>query len=294
MNKARQIATLQQVPLFVVVLASMTSFGLLVVHAMIGWQLWLVTVLILLAWSPIFVRITLALYHRYRWLALFFVLLVGQSVHFVEHIAQVIQIHLLGFDVSQAHGIIGQLDLEWTHFLFDAAWAPLCVYTLLVIYRKSNPWLWVLAGVAGWHAAEHVAIMRVYLGWASWQGSFLWTGIVGSPGLLASGGAIGGGLPLSRPDLHFIYNAIEETLILIAYVHQVDQLPGLSGVGDRATGWRDGNKMSLLHPQVDGVHVAPHTIGDHGAGVPACGLGNDPVPLVQADGQGRGAELGLQ
>lgn len=243
MKEARHIATLHQVPLFAVVLASMTSFGLLVIHArMMGWQLWLVAVLILLAWSPIFVRITLALYRHDRWLALLFVLLVGQSVHFVEHITQVIQIHLLGFDVSQAHGIIGQLDLEWTHFLFDAGWVPICVYTLLVIYRKSNPWLWMLAVVVGWHAAEHVAIMRVYLGWASWQGSFLWTGIVGSPGLLASGGAIGGGLPLSRPDLHFIYNAIEETLILIAYMHQVDQLPGLSGDGELAIAGRLRNR----------------------------------------------------
>jgi hypothetical protein len=131
-----------------------TSFVLLVIHARVmEWRLWLVTVLILLAWSPIFVRITLALYRQYRWLALFFVLLVGQSVHFVEHIAQVIQVHLLGFNVSQAHGIIGQLDLEWTHFFFDAGWVPLCVYTLLVIYRKTNPWLWGLAAVVGWHAA---------------------------------------------------------------------------------------------------------------------------------------------
>lgn len=37
--------------------------------------------------------------------------------------------------------------------------------------------------------------------------------------------SIGGGLPLSRPDLHFIYNAMEEALILIACVHQVDRLP---------------------------------------------------------------------
>jgi hypothetical protein len=54
---------------------------------------------------------------------------------------------------------------------------------------------------------------------------YLRTGIVGSPGLLASGGAISGGLPLTRPDLHFFYNLIEETLIVIAYLHQVRQLP---------------------------------------------------------------------
>ncbi len=228
---ARHITSLHPVPLYAVVLASITSFGLLVIH-MMGWQLWLVALLILLVWSPIFVRTTSALYRQYRWLAFFFVLLVAQSVHFMEHIAQMVQIHLLGVSTSQAHGIIGMLDFEWVHFLFDAGWVPICVYTLFVIYRKSNPWLWILAVVATWHAFEHVAIMSVYLR----------TGIVGSPGLLARGGAIAGGLPLIRADLHFIYNLIEETLIIIAYVHQVKQLPGL------AIGERVDNKKSL--PQV--------------------------------------------
>jgi hypothetical protein len=183
-----------------------------------GWQLWLVAILILLTWSPIFVRTTIALYRRYGWLAFFFVLLVAQSVHFTEHIAQMIQIHILGLMGSQAHGIIGVLDFEWTHFLFDALWVPICVYTLFVVFRKSNPWLWVLVPVVTWHGIEHIAIMSVYLR----------TGIVGSPGLLARGGAIGGGLPLTRPDLHFFYNLIEETFIVIAYFHQVKQLPDVS------------------------------------------------------------------
>jgi hypothetical protein len=55
---------------------------------------------------------------------------------------------------------------------------------------------------------------------------YLRTGIVGSPGLLAHGGAIAGGLPLIRPDLHFLYNLIEETLILIAYTYQLKHLQG--------------------------------------------------------------------
>src|SRR6266853_5438278 len=210
---ARHIISLHPVPLYAVVLASITSFLLLVIHLM-GWQLWLVALLILLAWSPIFYYTTRALYRNYRWLAFFFVLLVAQSVHFTEHIAQMIQIHLLGLSGIQAHGIIGMLDLEWVHFIFDAVWVPLCVYILLFVYRKNNPWLLVLAVIVTWHALEHVAIMSVYLR----------TDIVGSPGLLAHGGAIAGGLPLIRPDLHFLYNLLEETLILIAYTYQLKHL----------------------------------------------------------------------
>src|SRR5258708_13007024 len=115
---ARHIISLHPVPLYAVVLASITSFVLLLIH-MMGGQLWIVALLILLAWSPIFVRVTLTLYRRYRWLAFFFVLLIAQSVHFTEHIAQMIQIHLLGLSSIQAHGIIAILHFKWVHFIFD-------------------------------------------------------------------------------------------------------------------------------------------------------------------------------
>ena len=206
----RHIVSSDSIPLYAIVAASLISLSLLVIH-MIGMDLWKVALLILFAWLPIFVVKTREIYRQYRWLAFFFVLLIAQSVHFTEHIAQMIQIHLLGLSGMQAHGIIGMLDLEWVHFIFDAGWVPICVYILLFVYRKSNPWLWVLGVIVTWHAFEHVVIMSYYLR----------TGIVGSPGLLAHGGIIAGGLALIRPDLHFLYNLIEETLILIAYAYQV-------------------------------------------------------------------------
>ena len=210
----KHIISFHSVPLYAIVLAFLISTGLLMMH-MLGMDLWKVALLILLAWLPICVVKTKAIYRQYRWLAFFFVLLIAQSVHFTEHLAQMVQIHLLGLSGSQAHGIIGMLDLEWVHFAFDACWVPICAYTLLFVYRKSNPWLWVLAVIVTWHAIEHIAIMSFYLR----------TGIVGSPGLLAHGGAIAGGLPLIRPDLHFLYNLAEETLILIAYIYQLKRLP---------------------------------------------------------------------
>ncbi len=210
----KHILSLDSLPLYAIVAASLISLCLLVIH-MFGMDLWKVALLILLAWLPIFVLKTKEIYRHYHWLAFFFVLLIAQSVHFTEHIAQMIQIHLLGLSGMQAHGIIGMLDLEWVHFIFDAGWVPVCVYTLLLVYRKSNPWLWILAVIVTWHALEHFTIMSFYPR----------TGIEGSPGLLAHGGAIAGGLPLSRPDLHFLYNLVEEMLILIAYMYQLKQLP---------------------------------------------------------------------
>jgi hypothetical protein len=213
----KHIVSSNSIPLFAIVVASLISFSLLVIH-FIGMDLWKVALLILMAWLPIFIIKTREIYRQYRWLAFFFVLLIAQSVHFTEHIAQMIQIHLLGLSGLQAHGIIGMLDLEWVHFIFDAGWVPICVYILLFVYRKSNPWLWILGVIVTWHALEHVAIMSFYLR----------TGIVGSPGLLAHGGLIAGGLPLIRPDLHFLYNLFEETLILIAYAYQLKYYSSIS------------------------------------------------------------------
>ena len=213
----KHIISSNTIPLFAVVGALLISLSLLIIH-FIGMDLWKVALLILLAWLPIFFFKTREIYRQYHWLAFFFVLLIAQSVHFTEHIAQMIQIHLLGLSGMQAHGIIGMLDLEWVHFIFDAVWLPLFVYILLFVYRKSNPWLWVLGVIVTWHAFEHVVIMSYYLR----------TGIVGSPGLLAHGGIIAGGLALIRPDLHFLYNLIEETLILIAYTYQLKHLSGSS------------------------------------------------------------------
>jgi hypothetical protein len=68
--------------------------------------------------------------------------------------------------------------------------------------------------ISVWHEMEHVYIMSVYLH----------TGHIGAPGLLARGGAIGGGLPLSRPDLHFFYNLLEELVLIIAYLYQIRRL----------------------------------------------------------------------
>jgi hypothetical protein len=49
------------------------------------------------------------------------------------------------------------------------------------------------------------------------------TGTAGLPGLLAQGGAIAGGLPLARPDLHFLYNLIETVPLLLGFFAQVQR-----------------------------------------------------------------------
>lgn len=143
------------------------------------------------------------------WLALFSLLALVQTAHLLEHVAQMVQIHLLGLTGADARGIVGQLDIEWVHFAWNAG--VVVALGVLLVHYKANAWLLVATAIASWHLIEHDVIMQ----------TFLATGIAGAPGLLASGGLIRGGLPLSRPDLHFLYNLVETAPILFAYVAQL-------------------------------------------------------------------------
>ncbi len=208
----KRMISIHSVPLPFILLTAVISVGL-VTTFWLGWAIWQVAILVILAWLPLFFLKTVSIQRQYGWLAFFFILVVTQGAHVLEHVAQMVQIHLLGLSGLQARGILGMLDIEWVHFIWNA-WVLLCAVLLVFLFRK-NPWLWVLLVIAVWHEIEHVSIMSV----------FLRTGHVGAPGLLARGGAIGGGLPLSRPDLHFYYNLLEELVLIIAYLSQIRRLP---------------------------------------------------------------------
>ena len=207
----KRMISIHSVPLPFILLSAGISVGL-VATFWLGWAIWQVAILVVLAWLPLFLLKTVSIHRQYGWLAFFFILVVTQGVHFLEHVAQMVQIHLLGLSGLQARGIFGMLNLEWVHFIWNS-WVLLCAVLLVFLYRK-NPWLWVLLVISVWHEIEHVYIMSV----------FLRTGHPGAPGLLAAGGAIGGGLPLSRPDLHFFYNLLEEVVLIIAYLSQIQRL----------------------------------------------------------------------
>lgn len=137
------------------------------------------------------------------WLALYVALAISQTGHVGEHVVQIAQLRLLALSGEHAHGVFGALDVEWVHFGWNA-WILLAVGLLLTRFGR-NPWLWVTLPLAGWHMAEHVVVLATYLG----------SGVAGSPGLLASGGLVGGGLPIARPDLHLLYNVAETVPLLV-------------------------------------------------------------------------------
>jgi len=140
------------------------------------------------------------------WMALLGFLAVSQTAHLFEHVAQMIQIHVLHLSGANAQGIVGQLNIEWVHFIWNAL--VLITLVALVPHFRTNPWLIALTPLAAWHFVEHSVMIATYLQ----------TGVSGSPGLLSSGGLLFGGLPVARPDLHFLYNLVETVPLLIAWL----------------------------------------------------------------------------
>jgi hypothetical protein len=189
--------------------AGVLSLGGLAFATLEGWPIWVDGLAALLPWRPVFVRSLARVDRQYQWLALFYALVVTQTAHLLEHVAQMIQIHLLGLSGPDARGIFGALDIEWVHFVWNS-WVLLAVLVLLGPFGR-NRWLQLALLLSGWHAIEHAYIFSVYLA----------TGLSGTPGLLSQGGALAGGLPITRPDLHFLYNLIETVPLVLGFLAQV-------------------------------------------------------------------------
>lgn len=205
----RGILEIRSVPGHVILMTAVASYGGIIIGGLYGWPLWGKVLAALVPWIPLFTMEMAWTYHHYGWLALFYLLTVTQVGHAFEHVAQMVQIHGLGLKGAEARGVFGALDVEWVHFGWNS-WVLIATVALLIPYRK-NAWLWATLVFAGWHEIEHAFIIT----------RFLATGTEGLPGLLAGGGAIFGGLPFTRPDLHMAYNVIETIPLVVAFVWQV-------------------------------------------------------------------------
>jgi hypothetical protein len=208
---------LHSVPRPAIVLTVLSAYAALVVGGLQRWPLWTIVLATLVPWMPVVAREAAWLYRHYHWLALFYLLTLTQTGHFLEHVAQVAQIHALGIAPRQAHGVFGALDIEWVHFAWNT-WVAAAALALLRPFRQ-NRWLWLVLAIAVWHGIEHTYILSRYLA----------TGTAGTPGFLASGGLIGGGLPLARPDLHFLYNLVETVPLVAAFLWQCRRAYAVGG-----------------------------------------------------------------
>ncbi|MGE3272019.1 MAG: hypothetical protein AB7P40_24915, partial [Chloroflexota bacterium] len=150
----KRLIALRSVPPQIIVLTAVASYVGQIIAALQGWPLWAIVLATLLPWLPIMTRELVWTHRHYHWLALLYILVITQSGHFLEHIAQVYQIHVLGLRGAAAPGIFGALDIEWVHFLWNS-WV-LIVSIVLLSQFPRNPWLWALMPMTLWHEAEHM------------------------------------------------------------------------------------------------------------------------------------------
>ncbi|MCH8871136.1 MAG: hypothetical protein IIC85_15605 [Chloroflexi bacterium] len=104
-----------------------------------------------------------------------------QSLHMVEHVAQVYQKFVL--HSASAHGLIGQLDLEPVHFAFNLFYLGTLIYVMLGWYsygsrmcNHQKMWGVVITATVilqSYHMVEHSVKLA----------QFIATNVQGTPGL---------------------------------------------------------------------------------------------------------------
>jgi hypothetical protein len=150
------------------------------------------------------------------------VLLATQTLHSIEHIAQWVQYHLLGWPLKASSGIISPLNAEIVHFTWN--WAVLLTVIGLLVVGLRNRWMWLLLAWAAAHTAEHSYLFIKYLQSGGTQGL---PGFFGAGGWLDSQAAqlapvaficqIAPGLATApRLDVHFWWNVGEIVLLVLA------------------------------------------------------------------------------
>jgi hypothetical protein len=202
-----KLARMEGVSKRVLRITVLASVGATLVALYQGWPGWAIVAAAVLPWFPLFAVETHWLGRQFGWFALFYVLTITQTGHMIEHVTQMVQIHVL--HSANQSGVVGVLNLEWVHFGWNT-WVFVAVVALVFHFRR-NPWLWATLALATWHEAEHVYLLSLYLR----------NGFSGLPGLLDEGGLIGGGLPILGPNLHFLYNLVETVPLIAAFVYQL-------------------------------------------------------------------------
>jgi len=202
---------LERTPVRAAWITAAASVTLLFAGALQGYAMWVWVAAGLLAWVPLVSFEAVWKYERYGLRTVFGVATLLQVGHMGEHTVQVAQLVLYDGRLAQAHGVFGQLDLEWIHFFWDSAvWLCLCV--LLAPFSRGNRWLWIAFAAASLHEVEHLYLFYIY----NADPTFYLTG--GLAGIMGYDGVIGS--PLARPYMHFAYNFIVVVPMVLAFWDQ--------------------------------------------------------------------------
>lgn len=210
------------------------DIGLLLGAAAIGLlqaDLWVLTLITLLCLLPVGIHKWRADRQQHGWVVMLLsITLISQGAHTIEHFVQFFQYHVLYFTMRQSNGLLSAANAEWVHFAWN--WAVLIVVILMLKGGLRNLWSWILLLVAIGHTIEHTyTFIRYLIVLKELQASGITTltaqglaGICGRDGLLARSALtynsflryIPGLTTAIRLDVHFWWNAIEMTFLLLA------------------------------------------------------------------------------
>lgn len=205
--------SVQQVPLRGLVISTALSAGLLAGSVFLAFPLWLMALLFLLPWIPVYFPVFSWQYRHYGAYAIFAAMTGLQMGHFGEHVVQNIQLVVTHGSTLGSRGVFGQLDTETVHFIWNILiWASTAY--LLYKFGTWNKWLWISFIAASLHSIEHVFLYWTYV--ADHQ-FYL------PAGIMARGGLVGS--PLGRPYLHLIYNFVEILPFVVAFWDQSKAVP---------------------------------------------------------------------
>jgi hypothetical protein len=205
---------LHRVPTTYVLIAAAISYATVIADIAQGLPNWLTFGIALVPWALIVLYELEWVYEHFGWFALFTLAAVVQTIHYSEHCIEVIQNHVFHQPVAQSIAIFTKLNPELVHFSGDTF---LTLATIALLYRyPRNPFLWIAIPFQLAHQAEHTYLTYNYLFHGAKQGG---VGLLGSPG-----GAIGGGLGLNRPDLHWVYNTLYTIPFVAALIYQTKRI----------------------------------------------------------------------
>jgi hypothetical protein len=195
----------QRVPMRVLLLTAAVSLSLAVGALLMAWPLYVVALAALLPWVPPFLFEEVWKFEHYGFLSVFLGIAVLQVGHLGEHTAQMLQLVMNSGDLSRSHGVFGALDFEAVHFAWDSA---VWLGAGLLVYRfRFNRWLWLSFAFASIHEVEHLYLFSI----ARLDQSFYLRG--GFAGIMGQGGLVGS--PLGRPYVHFLYNYLVVSSMLL-------------------------------------------------------------------------------
>lgn len=133
-------------------------------------------------------------------------------LHWVEHIAQIGQIHQLHWERKHAMGVLGYfwpslMRSEWLHF----GYAVVMMFALMWLYRgfseQGRTWWGVAAIIQAWHLFEHFLLFVQAQGGFTLFGALVPTSVVQMA------------FPQMKAELHLFYNSIVTIPMVIAMIY---------------------------------------------------------------------------